>query len=156
MAVNPNEFPWGEENSSDRSIQCLQTCAGDLMSVMLDQLKQMPDVWEKLSQDQQDQRIGEARSAVECAMREAIEHLNGLGVVKVRGELEQMTFKDGCKVVVKVPFPTADLMELATNIGGSVYIATYDLENAGAGHDEHRGDADQPGLPLDQYKNEED
>jgi len=76
------------------------TMLGDLMKVALDEIKAAPDVWEKLSEKQQDDLIYRLEMRVRKAVRTAADLINSNGRTHVRAKVDYVKFKDGEAVAV--------------------------------------------------------
>lgn len=77
-----------------------ETLLGDLMSTLLDEIKQMRDVWQKLPEMKQ----REAISRIECRCKLAVSQVVGIIAAEARPSLtatvEKVEFKDGIKATL--------------------------------------------------------
>lgn len=84
------------------------TLAGDLMALALDELKVLPDVWQKVSEYDQGEIIDRVRARTLSAAKKAANIIAAMNHERYAGEIESVTFKDGCKVVIKCPTLTTE------------------------------------------------
>lgn len=128
-----------------------ETIGHDLLAACLDELKAMPDVWQKLNQEQQDDVIERVRKRVEDNVRQAVGLIAAQGGIVVVADLESIAIKDGIKATIKVhrgnaPSAKHALFESANK---PCMLVVTDAADFMHGTDEVKGEPDQRGLGLD-------
>lgn len=78
------------------------TIGRDLLSALVAELKLLPQPWVKLSQSKQDDIIDRLRDRVDANIKMAVHLIASEGRTVVQGDLDQVTIKDGAKVVLIV------------------------------------------------------
>lgn len=98
------------------------TMLGDLMNIVVEQLKVLPKPWESLSED--GQRAFLDRIELQCAeaIRQAVRIISSRGMTNVPATVDSVTFKDGVKAVLKLVSLTDGAIELAKAEGHIVSI----------------------------------
>lgn len=135
------------EESQDQTIElATETMLGDLTSFLIDELKAAPDVWQKLSEDQQDDVIERATSRVGDAVSAAVRMIAADSREVVTAELEQITAKDGIKAVCTLAKHDKNRHALLDSVGKAVLIVVAD-SNQFMGGDIPKAEPNQ--LPLD-------
>lgn len=120
-----------------------ETMLGDLMSLVIEELKAAPDVWQKLSEHKQDAVIGRVHQRVGEAVRQAVELIAANGRVAIPATLEQVTVKDGIKGVVTVSKTDPSRHELSDAVGRAVMLVVADPSEFSGGASEVKPDPDQ-------------
>lgn len=128
-----------------------ETIGHDLLAACLDEFKAMPDVWQKLNQEQQDEVIERVRKRVEENVRQAVGLIAAQGGIVVAADLESISIKDGIKATVKIhrgnqPSAKQALFESANR---PCMLVVTDATDFMHGADDVKGDPDQRGLGLD-------
>lgn len=125
-----------------------ETLLGDLMGVALQEIKAIPEPWQKLGQSQQEEVIYRVERACRKAIGQAALILAAGGREHVQAQVDQVVFKDGAKVVLTghgQPFHS-----IADNVGRFVVIVIPEEEpSLQAGHD-HKAEKDQKDLLEDE------
>jgi hypothetical protein len=103
-----------------------ETMFGDLVSLVIDEIKAAPDVWQKLSEFQQDEVIGRVRQRVEFNVRQAVKLIASEGREVITAELEQITAKDGIKAVCTLAKHDPNRHALLDSVGKAVLIVVAD------------------------------
>lgn len=126
------------------------TMIGDLMDLVLTELRLVEKPWQQLSEDQQAEILYRAERRVKAATRKAIDILAAGDTLSVKAEVESVTFKDGAKAVLKCVGPTTGFHDLAdcTKEGTHVLVVVPDDAVLHQEHD-HQADPDQGTMPLD-------
>lgn len=126
------------------------TMVNDLMSITLDELKQAPDAWQKLTEDEQDAAIQRIENRVKEAVRQAINLVASGGYVRVPATVDAIAIKGEVKATLKVKAMPTDrsLHELFESQGRSCLIVLADAEEFAGQPHQHEADADQLGLAL--------
>ncbi len=125
-----------------------ETLLGDLMSLVIEELKAAPDVWQKLSESKQDAVIGRVHQRVREAVRQAVELIAANGRTAIPANLEQVTVKDTYKAVLTLSKTDPNRHELVDATGRAVVIVIADAEEFSGGAGEVKPDPDQPDLPV--------
>lgn len=123
-----------------------ETLLGDLMSLVIEELKAAPDVWQKLSEHKQDAVIGRVHQRVSDAVRQAVELIASNGRTAIPATLEQVTVKDGIKGVVTVSRTDPNRHDLADAVGRAVMIVVADPAEFSGGAGDVKPDPDQQPL----------
>lgn len=126
-----------------------ETMHGDLMAVVIDEVKALPDVWQKLSEDEQDQVIDRVKTRTRDAIEDCVRIIATQGFVRLRAAVESVTVKDGIKAVLKVGQYDPHRHELVDATGSNAVIVLADLDAFLGGTDQVKADPDQQSLVLD-------
>ncbi len=124
-----------------------ETMLGDLVSLVIDEMKAAPDVWQKLSQARQDDVIQRVTSRCVDLVREAVAIIAADGREVITADLEQLTAKDEIKAVCKLSKFDENRHLLLDAVGKPVLIVV-------ASHQQFLGGAlpqsepDQTDLPI--------
>lgn len=122
-----------------------ETMRGDLVSMLIDELKAAPDCWQKLSQAQQDDVIWRATRRVESSVRAAVNIIAADGRKVITSTLEQITAKDGIKAVCVLGKHDPNRHELLDSVGKAVLIVVADCDEYSGG-EIPKGESDQRAL----------
>jgi hypothetical protein len=125
-----------------------QTIGKDLLSALLDEIRNMPNVWQKLGQEDQQDIIDRLSSRVDDNCRTAVNLIASQGRIVVTGALEQITIKDGVKAVVKFGQYDPNMHELYDAQGKAVLVVVVDHKEHTGGMGEIKADPDQNPLDL--------
>lgn len=126
-----------------------ETMLGDLMKLCIDEVKAAPDVWQKLSEAEQQNIIDRVRERVRNAVEESVRIIATQGYARIRGTLESVTIKDGIKAVLTLPQFDPARHELVDAQGTRVYIVVADVEAFSGGGSDVKPEPDQGALVLD-------
>lgn len=124
------------------------TIGKDLLSAIVQEIRLLPDVWEKLPKAKQEDIISRLRDRVATNVRMAVHLISSQGRTVVVGDLEQITIKGGTKAVIKIGRGAESLHELYDAQGKAILIVVSDASDHMGGMDELKGEADQRGLDL--------
>ena len=124
-----------------------ETMLTDLMSTMLDELKLIPDCWQKLSQKKQDDALHRIENRLRDNISQAVNIIAADGCAVVYADVEQVVFKDGIKCVLKLGMSNPARHDLADAVGHPVLIVVGD-SNQFMGGDLPQADPDQCDLPI--------
>lgn len=131
---------------------CEQTVVGDLMALTLDELKHAQDVWQKLSEDEQDDAIRRVEQRVKAAVTTVVRMISAQGFTRVPAKIESITIKDGMKAVLLPLAISEDKHALIDAQGQTVTIVLADVSKfVDAPHD-HKAEPVQRDLALDGLK----
>lgn len=125
------------------------TLKSALMQITLDELKNALDVWQRISEHEQDAVLQRLDQRVSGATRQAIELFATSGIARVKATMEQITIKDGIKAVLSLSRFDAQRHEVVDAQGQTVYIVLANPEQFTDAPHEHKPDADQQALDLD-------
>lgn len=123
------------------------TMLGDMVKLVIDELKAAPDVWQKLSEDRQQDVIYRVTSQCNDLIRQAVEIIAADGREVITADVEQITAKDEIKAVCKLAKHDPQRHSLLDAVGKPVLIVV-------AGHQQFLGgeipqaEPDQPDLPV--------
>ncbi|WP_434627550.1 Rmf/CrpP family protein [Chromobacterium sp. CV08] len=120
----------------------------DLLGALLQEFKLLPDVWQKLPKDKQDDVIDRLRNRVETNIRMAVHVLASQGRTTVVGELDQVVRKDGIKAVFKINSNAEGRHELFDSERKACLIIIADAGENLAGMDDIQGEPDQRAMDL--------
>ena len=121
-----------------------------LLSALLDEIKAIPDVWQKLPKLEQDDILDRLRERVAYEVQQAAFALASNEATYLVAHLEQVTFKAGVEAKLKIHPGSPHRLDLADSTGQSVLIVLADAEEYVGGMDEFKGEADQPDLPIEE------
>lgn len=124
------------------------TIGRDLLSALVAELKLLPQPWVKLSQSKQDDIIDRLRDRVDANIKMAVHLIASEGRTVVQGDLDQVTIKDGAKVVIKIGRGAESLHDLYDSQGKAVLIVVADSQPHTGGMGQVRGEADQRAMNL--------
>jgi len=135
------------ENKDVREMTA-ETIGADLLQSMLTEIRLLPKPWEALTKAKQDEIIDRLRNRVEHNVKMAIHILAADGRTIVVGELDQITIKNGIKVVVTVGAKQENLHEMYDATGKSVLMIVSDVKDHMVGTKDIEGEVDQRGLNM--------
>lgn len=123
------------------------TMVGELMACTLDELKHAQDVWQKLSQDEQDNVIERVENRTKTVVAQAVGLIATGGFARIPATLESATVKDGIKVVCTVAKHDNKRHELLDATGSVVHLVlAANFTDAPHGH---KSEPDQRDLALE-------
>lgn len=131
-----------------------KTMVGDLLGTLLDEIKQMPNVWQKTGEAQQGEIIERLTQQVELAVMTCVHIIASENRPAIEATLDQVTRKDSIKAVLIIPATIAQRHELSDACKQKVLIVLPDAEGYYGGKDGIRPDADQPSLPIHDHSGE--
>ena len=121
----------------------------DLRDALLTEAQAMPEVWQKMSQQQQDELIERVDKRVLTKVQEATTLLVTHDFPAVAGTIESVTVKNKTKVVIVLNDMTPDCHDLIdAGAGASVRIVLADSAAFTVLDGSVTSDKDQPDLPL--------
>jgi hypothetical protein len=128
-----------------------ETIGKDLLAALIDEIKQMPSVWQKTPESQQREIIDRLRSRVEYNVKQAVHLINSNGKVCVVADLESVTIKDEIKAVYKVSRgnPIDAMQELFESVNQPCMLVIANSEQYTGGMHEVQPDPDQAGIDFD-------
>lgn len=125
-----------------------QTIGKDILAAVVQEMKLMPDVWQKLSESKQHDVIERLASRVDHNVKMAVHLIASDGRIVVAGDLEQITIKDGVKAVVKFGSNAPNLHHLYEASSKSVLVVVANPSDHTGGMDEVQPDPDQPSFDM--------
>ena len=123
-----------------------ETMIGDLTSAILDELKAMPEVWQKLSEAKQAEVIERASARVVHNVTQAIHILASQDRPTIRASLEQITVKNGVKAVLALSKKDPAFHDLADATGEEILVVLPHIEEYAGQDPGVKADPDQRGL----------
>ncbi|WP_020408968.1 hypothetical protein [Hahella ganghwensis] len=132
-------------------LNAIEWLGHDLMAIVLDEMKAMPDVWQKLPEFEQGDVIDRVRERVTEAAGKAIALISSNGCMKVSGVLESVQIKDKIKAVLIVDRTNQSdaLQELYESAAQPCLIVMATPDAVLGGMDQIQADPDQHDLELD-------
>lgn len=123
-----------------------QTIGKDLLSALVDEIRTLPDVWQKLSEQKQSDIIERCTKRVDYNVKRAVHLIASDGRIVVAGDVEQIVIKDGVKAVVKFGKNTANLHHLYESESNAVLVVVANASDFTGGMDDVKPDPDQQDL----------
>lgn len=149
----PAEFPAGYTDAEPeialegtRAI-ARESLLGDLMHSMLDEVKAIPDVWQKLPQYKQDQVLARIEGRSRTILGRVVEIIAADARPSIPANVESVTVKDGIKAVLAVSRSSPQRHDLVDAQGSAVMIVIADAEPY-TGGEKPKSERDQGTLPL--------
>lgn len=115
-----------DEPKDDTVILAADTMLGDLVSLVIEEIRAAPDVWQKLNEFQQEEVIERVTRRVGSHVREAVKMIASDGREVITAELEQITAKDGIKAVCTLAKHDPNRHALLDSVGKAVLIVVAD------------------------------
>ena len=110
------------ETMAEYVLKAEESIGTTLLRALLDEVQQLPDLWQKLNERRQAEMIDRLRSQVEDQVRQLVLTVCARGFTALPADLESLTFKDGAKAVLKLSRTGESIHELADNVGGRCLI----------------------------------
>lgn len=131
-----------------------ETMLGDLTQTMRQELHAMPAAWSSLSEDQQGAILTRVAQRCRAAIAEVVRIVATQNRPSMNALVDSVTFKDGIRVVLKLPPGAPDRYSLADASGQQVLILVTHAENLMGGESEAiKPDPVQRSLHLDESAN---
>ncbi len=124
------------------------TIGRDILQALVQEIKLLPKPWASLPKAKQDDVIDRLRDRVDYNVKMAVHLIASHGRTVVQGDLDQVTIKDGAKIVIKIGRGAESLHELYDAQGRAVLIVVAAAEDHTAGMDDVRGEGDQRAMDL--------
>lgn len=124
------------------------TMHGDLMQLVVDELKAAQDVWQKLTEGEQADAIDRIRSRTAEAVTQCVEMIAMRGFTSIRAKVDSVTVKDGIKAVLTLSQHDNARHALFDSQGASVYLVLADPDQFAGGTETIKPDPDQGALVL--------
>jgi hypothetical protein len=88
-----------ENDLKDTAVMTSETVAGDLIGMLVQELRLLPDIWPRIGPEEQEGIIERVRKRVTDNVRRAVELIASDGRVTVTGDLKRVTFGDKVEAV---------------------------------------------------------
>lgn len=127
-----------------------ETIGKDLLSALVTEIKLLPDVWQKLSEEMQGDIIDRLRKRVETNVKMAVDLLASEGRTCCIADLEGVTIKDEIKATFKVARANEyeSMQHLFDSVGKACLLVVAEVGAHTGGMDEVQADPNQRGLNL--------
>ncbi len=148
-----------EEKRAELLGMTADTCGLRVLQVCLQEMKLMPDVWSKLSEDKQNQVIDRLRATVANAITMAVHTIASDGRITVLADLEGVAIKDEIKATFVVSRNNAAdaLQGLYDSHKKACLLVVATPEVYKQGMNDVKGESDQRAMDLGQeYKPDSD
>lgn len=123
-----------------------KTLLTELMSITLDELKAAPDVWQKMSEQEQDDVIQRLNDRVTDAVKQTIYLITSQGFVTLPATLESVTIKDGIKAQLTFNGLDPHRHALIDKANQTVTVVLASLSDVLHPVHEHKADPQQPDM----------
>ncbi|MBW5416060.1 MULTISPECIES: DNA translocase FtsK [unclassified Pseudomonas] len=120
----------------------------DLIKVCLKQFHDLPDVWPRLSESQQNQAIANLEEAVEQGVTMAVRIIAGKGALAVPIKLAEIKVKKNIRIIADVEGDTPH-RHAVTDAADKLCLLVLAPHNYDEGVDFIKGDADQLEIPME-------
>lgn len=128
------------------------TIGTDLLGALIDEIRLLPDVWQKLPKAKQDDVIDRLRERVANNVNMAVHVIASQNRTTVAGHLDKVTIKGNVEAVIKFDINTGNLpglFEAAAWQGEkTVLVVVAGAESYTQGMDEVQGEKDQREMDL--------
>jgi hypothetical protein len=125
-----------------------ETIGREMLSVLLQEIRLLPEPWDKLAKAKQDVVIDRLRKSVDTAINVAVHMIASQGHAVIAGTLGGVTIKNGVRASVEFHRYTPNLHELYDSTGKSVMMVIADAEQYKAGMNDIQGESDQRAIDL--------
>lgn len=125
-----------------------QTLAGDLMKFIYDEITQLPDVWQKIPAQQQNEIIDRIEKQARHNIERAVDIVLTDGRPSVAARLEKIEFKDGIKITLKAKSNEEYRHELADHERGECMVVLVNKDQYSGGPKTVEAEPDQRRLDL--------
>jgi len=132
------------------------TMLGDLMQCVVEQLKVLPKSWHAMSEQEQQETLDRIELQVSDAVRQVVRIVSSQGHINVPAKIESVTYKDGCKVVLKAMGDIANTIHLAEAEGKIIAVIIPEEETLLSDEGKPQAEADQRGLDLGHEYSDDD
>lgn len=140
-----------EFEDDDIIITSGHTMKADLMGTIIDTCKGLPDTWQKMSQEKQQDFIDSIEKRVTDLVEKCVRTIASDGRPYVYAKLDQVTFKGSIEAKIKIGAPGGNIpegvLDLAESTGQQVMIIVPQIEAYEGSEDElPTAENDQPDL----------
>jgi len=129
-----------------------KTLGKDLLSGVVQELKQLKKPWQNTPEGEQRDAIGRLKDRIETAIEKAVKIIASENRPTLEAVVDTVTFKDGVKAVLQMRRGTEAAHNLADAQGESVLIVISGAESYTGGMDRIKPEKDQGSLALDDSK----
>lgn len=126
-----------------------ETFLGDLMRIIVDQVKAIQKPWEQLSQSEQEAYLNSIRLQCEAVSKKAINIIAAQGMVTIVADIDSVTFKDGIKAVLKIGSHVEGRHDLADAEGKAVLLVVSNADDLINENEIPEAEPDQAAMDLD-------
>lgn len=137
-----------KDAKADAAVIADTTMCGDLLGALIDEIRTMPDVWQKTSEEKQAQIIERLTRRVESAVKTAVHIIASDGKPQIEVTLEGVTVKDKIKAALIIPNGSALLHDLIDSQGEQILVVLPRTSQYLGGTGGIKPDKDQPEIPL--------
>lgn len=145
-----------KEKAKDNDIigMTTETIAGDLLGMLVKQLKLLPDIWVKVNEHEQRDFIARMRENVYGSVRQAVKLIASNNRITVQADLKKVVFADEVQAVFTIGMRDPGRLELADSRGKACLIVVTDAQAHMGGAEDVKPMKDQPDLNgIDQTTN---
>ncbi len=132
-----------------------ETMLGDLMACLVEQLKVCPKPWQQMTETEQQEALDRMELQLSDAIRQVVNIVLSENKIAVQAKIESVTYKDGCKAVLKAIGDIANTIHLAEAEGQFVNIIIPQTDAMLNGDGKPQAEPDQRGLDLGQEYDED-
>lgn len=112
----------------DAAAIAAETMHGDLTQALLSEIHNLPEPWQSMPEDRQQDVIDRLHSRVSAAVTQAIAHIAAGRNKRIAATLEQITAKDGIKAVLTLGARDPSRHDLLDSVGQAVLIVVPPAE----------------------------
>ncbi|MCR9090866.1 hypothetical protein [Algiphilus sp.] len=123
-----------------------ETLQGDLMKLVIDEMKAMPDIWRRLGEDAQTDVIDRVGARVQDAVSQCVKLMAARGNKAFKAHVESVTFKDGIKATLSGSAFDEQRHLLADAAGSPVVVVIADPSEFLDGGAHVQPDPQQPSM----------
>lgn len=120
--------------------------SGILVARMVEELKAAPDVWQKLSEDRQDEALSRFRQFAETYVQRALAVFASADRPTLYATLDKVVVKDGIQATITMPKNSEDRHELFDSQGKDILVVVLDSQVYTGGTEKVRSEKDQKDL----------
>ncbi len=113
----------------------------ELMAITLDELKAAQDIWQRLSQNEQDEVIERLQKRCADAAKQTVNLILSAGFARLTGTLESVAVKDGIKAVLTFSATDPERHSLTDATGGKVTVVLTDTNGFVTPAHDHKAEA---------------
>jgi hypothetical protein len=119
------------------------------MAIVVDEMKALPEVWQKLGEAEQRELIDRVKQRTADAVEDCVRIIATQGFTRIKASVESVTVKDGIKAQLALSKFDAARHDLIDAQGSTVFIVMADPDAFAGGTDKVKADPDQGALVLD-------
>jgi hypothetical protein len=122
-----------QEQETPRAEIAAETMHGDLMALVVDELKAAPRSWPELSEDEQDEVIERVRRRTGEAVEDVVRIIATAGFKRIPAKLDSVQVKDGLKITLSALQNDPARHDLMDAQGSTVALVLADPAQFGGG-----------------------